>query len=253
VHKEFPGVIIRAYIDDIHLIGPDSDVAAAFVLLRKLLCAQNLQVSFGVSKTCAWSPAWETTPSLATTSAVLGPLPETTERIHQCRGGMKTLGTFIGTDNYVKAASMALISSHDITPTHSVASEDLTVPNAEPSRVEDDFQHACTSVAAFAHHKAASSVHSANVLLQRCIVPKIGYSLELLPPHLVAESAAAAHKLVVQAYCDINDITSEEAAAAFDRLTLPPSLAARLRSALLPGRVASRIHDIALAHCASGD
>jgi hypothetical protein len=171
VHEKFPVVIIRAHIDDIHLIGPDSDVAAAFVLLRKLLCAQNLQVSFGVSKTCAWSPAWETTPSLATTSAVLGPLPETTERIHQCRGGMKTLGTFIGTDNYVKATSMALISSHDITPTHSVASEDLTVPNAEPSRVEDDFQHACTSVAAFAHHKAASSVHSANVLLQRCIVP----------------------------------------------------------------------------------
>ena len=49
------------------------------------------------------------------------------------------------------------------------SSSDDIVPNAEPTRVEDDFKHACTSVAAFAHHKAASSVHSANVLLQRCI------------------------------------------------------------------------------------
>jgi len=85
VHKEFPGVIIRAYIDDIHLIGPDNDVAAAFALLRTLLSAQNLQVSFGASKTSAWSPAWETNPSRAVTSAVLGPLPETTARVHQCK------------------------------------------------------------------------------------------------------------------------------------------------------------------------
>ena len=225
VHKKFPGVIIRAYIDDIHLIGPDSDVAAAFALLRTQLSAQNLQVSFGASKTSAWSPAWESNPSRAVTSAVLGPLPETTARVHQCSGGIKTLGTFIGTDSFVKAASMALICSQDITPALSGSSSDDIVPNAEPTRVEDDFKHACTSVAAFAHHKAASSVHSANVLLQRCIVPKIGYSLELLPPHLVADSAAAAHELIVQAYCDINDITAEEAASVFDRLALPPSLA----------------------------
>jgi hypothetical protein len=225
VQDKYPGVIVRAYIDDIHLIGPDSDVAAAFGLLRKLLSAQNLQVSFGASKTSAWSPAWETNPSRTVTSAVLGPLHETTERIHQCSGGIKTLGTFIGTDTFVRAASMALICSHDFTCASPEASENGSAPTEEPTRVEDDFQHACNSVAVFAHHKAASSVHSANVLLQRCIVPKIGYSLELLPPHLVADSAAAAHKLVVQAYCDINDITAEEAAGAFHRLALPPSLA----------------------------
>ena len=155
---------------------------------------------------------------------MLGPLPETSERIHQCIGGIKTLGTFIGTDSFVKAASMALICSQPA-PALSEVSLDDTAPNSQPNRVEDDFQHACTSVAAFAHHKAASSVHSANVLLQRCIVPKIGYSLELLPPHLVADSAAAAHKLIVKAFCDINDITAEEAASVFDHLALPPSLA----------------------------
>ena len=224
VHKVFPGVIIRAYIDDIHLIGPDSDVAAAFALLRTHLSAQNLQVSFGASKTSAWSPAWETNPSRAVTSAVLGPLPESSARVHQCIGGIKTLGTFIGTDSFVKAASMALICSQ-AAPAPSEASLDVTAPNPQPARVEDDFQHACTSVAAFAHHKAASSVHSANVLLQRCIVPKIGYSLELLPPHLVADSAVAAHKLIVEAYCNINVITAEEAVSVFDRLVLPPSLA----------------------------
>jgi hypothetical protein len=223
VQEKYPGVIIRAYIDDIHLIGPDGDVAAAFVLLRKLLVAQNLQVSFGAAKTSAWSPAWETSSWRAVTSDVLGPLPETTERIHQCVGGIKTLGTFIGTDSFIKAASMALICSH-ATPAHSADSEAATASIDEPTRVEDDFQHACDSVAAFAHFKATSSVHNANVLLQRCIVPKIGYSLELLPPHLVADSAAAAHKLVVQAYCAINDITAEEAASVSDRLALPPSL-----------------------------
>jgi hypothetical protein len=77
--------------------------------------------------------------------------------------------------------------------------------------------HLCGSLRTPQGRLLGPPVHSANVLLQRCIVPKIGYSLELLPPHLVAESAAAAHKLVVQAYCDINDTTSEEAAAAFDR------------------------------------
>ena len=56
------------------------------------------------------------------------------------------------------------------------------------------------------------------MLLQRCIVPKIGYSLELLPPHLVEDFAAAAQKLIVQAHCDINDSTAEEAAAVFDNL-----------------------------------
>ena len=87
------------------------------------------------------------------------------------------LGTFIGTDSFVKAASMALICSQ-AAPTLSEASLDDTVPNSEPTRVEDAFQHACTSVVALAHHSAASSVHSANVLLQRCIVPKMSYSLE---------------------------------------------------------------------------
>ena len=111
VHERFPGVIVRTYIDDIHLVSPDSDVAAAFALLCKLLQARNLQVSFGACKTSAWSPAWETNPSLAVTSAVLGPLTGTTEHIHRCSGGIKTLGTFIGTDTFVKTSSMALTAA----------------------------------------------------------------------------------------------------------------------------------------------
>ena len=111
VHEKFPGVIVRTYIDDIHLVSPDSDVAAAFALLCKLLQARNLQVSFGACKTSAWSPAWETNPSLAVTSAVLGPLTGTTEHIHRCSGGIKTLGTFIGTDTFVKTSSMALTAA----------------------------------------------------------------------------------------------------------------------------------------------
>jgi hypothetical protein len=76
----------------------------------------------------------------------------------------------------------------------------------------------------FARLNGSSSVHSANALLLRCIVPKIGYMLEMLPPHLVAGAAEAAHALVMSTYCTINDISAEEAAAAFDRMVLPPSL-----------------------------
>ena len=50
--EKYTWVITRAYIHDIHIIGPDNDVVA-FALLRKLLCAQNLQESFGVCKTSA--------------------------------------------------------------------------------------------------------------------------------------------------------------------------------------------------------
>jgi len=87
-------------------------------------------VSFGASKTSAWSPAWETNPSRAVTSAVLGPLHETTERIHQCSGGIKTLGTFIGTDYFVRAASMALICSRDTTSAVASVTDRLTASAA---------------------------------------------------------------------------------------------------------------------------
>ena len=106
----------------------------------------------------------ETNPSRAVTSSVLGQLPETTARVHQCSGGIKTL--------------------------------------------------------------------------------------ELLPPHLVADSAAAARKLIAKAYCDINDITAEEAVSVFDRLALSPSLAGcglRYYRDVSPVRV----HDNAAAHRAS--
>jgi hypothetical protein len=223
VHAEHKGVIIRAYIDDIHIIGPDKDVAAAFAMLRGLLAKQNLNVSFGAAKTSAWSPAWETDPSRAATSAVLGPLLDTTERVHMCTGGIKTLGTFIGTDSFTESKCMALICKG--APSFSGDVDRLCTPSpAETSKVEDDFKHACVSLVDFARLNGSSSVHSANALLLRCIVPKIGYMLEMLPPHLVAGAAEAAHALVMSTYCTINDISAEEAAAAFDRMVLPPSL-----------------------------
>jgi len=204
--------------DDIHIIGPDLHVAAAFASLRAQLATQNLHVSFGASKTSAWSPAWETYPSQATTSAVLGPLNDTTARIHQCTGGIATLGTFIGTDVFVKAATLALIQEP-------LDSAELVGESSDFLRVQDNFKHACDSVAAFSHFRATASTHSANVLLLKCIIPKISYMLELLPPHLTDGAAKAAHALVAATFCNINAISPEEAAAVFDRLVLPPSLA----------------------------
>jgi hypothetical protein len=249
VHAKHKGVIIRAYIDDIHILGPDSDVAAAFLMLKGLLAEQNLQVSFGAAKTSAWSPAWETDPSRASTSAVLGPLLETTERIHMCTGGIATLGTFIGTDSFVMAEAVARVRMLATEEHAAPADSDSEAAEPDEARVEDDFKHACDSLVSFSRFKAGSAVHSANVLLNRCIVPKISYMLELLPPHLVAEAAVAAHALVVSTYCAINDISAEEAAFAFDRLVLPPSLKGcglRYYPDISPAAyITSRLHTVA--------
>ena len=216
MQDEHPGIIIRAYIDDIHLIGPDKDVAAAFDMLRGLLAEQNLTVGFGEDKTSAWSPAWESDPSQMATSAVLGPLRDTIERIHAHSGGIATLGTFVGTDAFIKSKAMARIASPR------TGSDMLTT--AEAAKVEDDFRRACDAVADLTRFRSASSVHCANVLLLKCIVPKVSYMLELLPPELAADAAKAAHALVVSTYGAINDLAPEELAAVLDRLVLPPSL-----------------------------
>jgi hypothetical protein len=38
--------------DDIHLAGPDADVATAFNLIRKGLADMHLTLSYGAEKTC---------------------------------------------------------------------------------------------------------------------------------------------------------------------------------------------------------
>ncbi len=94
-------------------------------MLKDLLAEQNLQVSFGAAKTSAWSPAWQTDPSRATTSAVLGPLLDTTERIHQCTGGIATLGTFIGTDSFVMAEAMSRVRMLATPEEHAASADSL--------------------------------------------------------------------------------------------------------------------------------
>ena len=73
--------------------------AEAFLLLGWHLKKINLQIGYGADKTCAWSPSWEN-------RAADAPMPWTLRhesaeggRVHECKGGMTTLGTFIGTDD----------------------------------------------------------------------------------------------------------------------------------------------------------
>ncbi len=58
LQERFPLVLVRAYADDVHLLGADNDVAAAFALMQERMTAMNLTVSYGLEKTEAWSPAW---------------------------------------------------------------------------------------------------------------------------------------------------------------------------------------------------
>ena len=134
--------------------------------------------------------------------------------MHECVGGMRTLGTFIGTDEFVKAELRA-----QLTPR---APDGPCVPDAGGDL--PDFARVCCAVADYGASGQPNAQHSATGLLIHCVCTKLGYLLESLPPHITAEFAHMAHALVLSAYCEINELTEAEARRAFDRLVLPPGM-----------------------------
>ena len=103
VQDTHPTVTVRAYADDIHIFGPDRAVAEAFLLLGWHLKSINLQIGYGADKTCAWSPSWVDRAADAPMPWTLRHVSAEGGRVHECKGGMSTLGTFIGTDGTCQA------------------------------------------------------------------------------------------------------------------------------------------------------
>jgi hypothetical protein len=56
-HQKWPNLIIRAICDDIHLAGPDAEVAEAFVFMRDEVAQIGLEAKYGPKKTCCLVPA----------------------------------------------------------------------------------------------------------------------------------------------------------------------------------------------------
>jgi hypothetical protein len=208
VSAKFPTCTIRGYVDDIHLCGPDADVAKAFTYLHGQLKGINLKISFGKNKTAAWSPRWATSCAAANESAVgnltFGADTQTGEpiKIHRYMDGLKTLGTFIGSETYILHAALAHINS----------------------TTDGALNHACTALVQMADDGREHSTHIANVLLLKCAVPKVVHLMESLPQHIAAEVGTQAKTLLLDAYRQINELSPAEMAVAEDRITLPTSL-----------------------------
>ncbi len=49
---------MRAICDDVHLAGPDGDVAEAYAYLQTELERIGLSLRYGDRKTCCWSPSF---------------------------------------------------------------------------------------------------------------------------------------------------------------------------------------------------
>jgi hypothetical protein len=196
LQERFPLVLVRAYADDVHLLGADSDVAAAFELMQERMAAINLTVSYGPEKTEAWSPAWA---NLGAGEDIASALPTAVER---CRGGMKVLGSYVGTDAYTKQRAMESVTD----------------------KKDRAFAHVCEALTLFAQAGLEHSKNVANMLLNKCVVTKLDYLLETLPPHISADAAAERDRLIKAAFIAINNLTEEQWDLAQARIELPTSL-----------------------------
>ena len=98
--KAHPNVRVRAYMDDITLVGPSSDVVACILLLRRLL--HDIDLDLNEKKSFLWSPASDVSDAMSRTG------------FKASDGGIKVLGAWVGEDaatlNYLSAA----VNSHDM-------------------------------------------------------------------------------------------------------------------------------------------
>ena len=193
VQNEFPRVAVFAYVDDIHLCGPDKDVAAAFKLLRERLATVNMSISFGPTKTAAWSPAWEGAngDANAASSTVLNTGFEVEggpdKFIQRCNGGIKTLGTYIGTTEFVTSS----------------------VKDHFNSTTDGGLKQFCEALQLLVE-RSDNGIHIANVLLDKCVNPKTEYLISTLPLAIAIDTAATADDLTGTAYANINSLTPAE-------------------------------------------
>ena len=109
-HARWPELLIRAICDDVHVAGPDAAVAEAFVFVRARMAAIGLTMKYGPKKTCCWAPRFPTGDSedevadRAARAMLLSTLPAEVVRLG---GGMRVLGAYVGSDNFVRATALA--------------------------------------------------------------------------------------------------------------------------------------------------
>ena len=215
VHAKWPGLLVRAICDDIHVAGPDAEVAQAFAFLRDELAKIGLELSYGPEKTCCLLPSLEDGDDAESSERrrLLGryssALPSDVVRLG---GGMEVLGSFVGADEWVAAAVLAKVEN--LSDAKSIA-------------------YACAELSSLAASRALNARDVAGSLLRTCVVPKLGYLCRTVRPDLLLSAARSADNIVARTFCAVfhvnhsifgSSATAEQRLAAA-RVRLPTSLA----------------------------
>jgi hypothetical protein len=202
--------------------GPDGIVAEAFVFIRARMAAIGLTMKYGPKKTCCWAPRFPTGDSedevadRAARATFLSTLPAEVVRLG---GGMRVLGAYVGSDDFVRATALADVEAAG---SRSIAT-------------------ACAEIEALARSEARNARDIAGQLLRCCVIPKVSYLCRTVRPDLLLPAARRVDDLVAHAFCAAFSInaaiftaaaTAEQRFAAA-RVRLPTSLnGCGLRSAV---------------------
>ena len=114
-----------------------------------------------------------------------------------------TLGTYIGTDDYI---------------TSSVRNDFLQKDD------NDSFKHACDRLVRLAETNVDYALNTANQLFTKCVVSKVQHLMASLPLHIHANVFDAVDTTLKFTYQNINGLTDSEMEHIQERVYLPPSL-----------------------------
>ena len=221
VDEEFPDILIRAICDDVHLVGPPDSVAAAFARLRELFSEQCLEVTYGKTKTCCWSasfaPSDDSDEEHERAAAARNACPIDTHVVRLVHG-METLGSYIGTDAYIKGAAL-----------HAVGNTEKA-DDGQPLH-PGSFANACAELRELAIGDARNSRDIAGHLLRVCVSTKLGYLMRTVRPDLFKPAAELADELLISTFSAIYNLPDLRAARApltyrlaAERILLPTRL-----------------------------
>jgi hypothetical protein len=233
VQQRWPGVHVLAYLDDVHLVGPQASVHGAFLELRRQFAAIGL--STRADKNHVWSPSERYAPVWSWPAADMGGvLPA---RIS--RGGYDVLGV-------------------PCCPAEQLAQRVLQRCMDPAAKGRPNFAHAEAALRGLATAEPKRGPQSALVLMRFCALPKVGYLLRALPPAATAPMAAAVD---AAARAQLRGTAAGARRACAHRAGLLGRLSAGLahrarlwwlRAAVCSGRRAASARWLIAGNCASG-
>ena len=167
VQAAHPGAVIVAYADDIYIIAPPAEAAAAFRSHRRV-CFTRAQF-VNVAKCHAYSPTADSTDHVDIVALNLND-----GNVHPADEGIEVLGCPVGSTTY----------------THTFLHRHYTSTT-----------HLLSQLHAMSRLPGATVVQTSLLILRHCAVPRVTYLLRCLPTRLVRAFAARHDKCIMSAFC----------------------------------------------------